>query len=79
MSLTKVSFGADVPGYVGGEKGRPGVVVLQEWWGVNDQVKEQAEYIAKEGNYRVLVPDLYKYDAEQLASRFMSVPECVSS
>lgn len=37
----------------------PGVVVIQEWWGVNDQIKGVAEQLAAAG-YRVLVPDLYK-------------------
>lgn len=37
----------------------PGLVVIQEWWGVNDQIKGVAERCAKNG-YRVLVPDLYR-------------------
>src|SRR5215210_5522985 len=37
----------------------PGVVVIQEWWGLNDQIKGVAERLAGEG-YRVLVPDLYR-------------------
>ena len=35
----------------------PGLVVIQEWWGLNDQVKGIANRFAGEG-YRVLVPDL---------------------
>jgi len=37
----------------------PGVVVIQEWWGLNDQIKGVADNLAKLG-YRALVPDLYK-------------------
>jgi carboxymethylenebutenolidase len=37
----------------------PGLVVIQEWWGVNDQIKGVAERYAAEG-FRVLVPDLYR-------------------
>jgi carboxymethylenebutenolidase len=37
----------------------PGVVVLQEWWGLNDQIKGVADRMAKAG-YRALVPDLYR-------------------
>lgn len=36
----------------------PGVVVIQEWWGLNDWVKDQARALAKEG-YVALAPDLY--------------------
>ncbi len=37
----------------------PGLVVLQEWWGVNDQIKSVAAQYAAQG-YRVVVPDLYR-------------------
>ncbi|MGF1458038.1 MAG: dienelactone hydrolase family protein [Leptolyngbyaceae cyanobacterium] len=37
----------------------PGVVVIQEWWGVNEQIKGVGEQLAAAG-YRVLVPDLYE-------------------
>ena len=37
----------------------PGVVVIQEWWGLNDQIKRVAERLAQAG-YRALVPDLYR-------------------
>ena len=42
----------------GGDKA-PGVVVIQEWWGLNDQIKGVAERLATLG-YRALVPDLYR-------------------
>lgn len=37
----------------------PGIVVIQEWWGLNDQIKGVAKRLAGVG-YRVLVPDLYR-------------------
>ena len=37
----------------------PGLVVIQEWWGVNDHIKSVADHYAKKG-YRALVPDLYR-------------------
>ena len=37
----------------------PGVVVLQEWWGLNKQIKGVADRLAEVG-YRALVPDLYR-------------------
>jgi carboxymethylenebutenolidase len=37
----------------------PGLVVIQEWWGLNDQVKGVADKLAADG-YRALVPDLYR-------------------
>jgi carboxymethylenebutenolidase len=37
----------------------PGMVVLQEWWGLNDQIKGVADKLAKAG-YRALVPDLFR-------------------
>lgn len=36
----KISFGAEaLPGYVFGTPGSPGVIMVQEWWGVNEQVR----------------------------------------
>lgn len=37
----------------------PGMVVIQEWWGLNDQIKGVANKLAAAG-YRALVPDLYR-------------------
>ena len=37
----------------------PGVVIIQEWWGLNDQIKGLDNRLA-EIQYRALVPDLYK-------------------
>jgi carboxymethylenebutenolidase len=36
----------------------PGLVVIQEWWGLNDWVKDQARALAKQG-YVSLAVDLY--------------------
>ena len=42
---------------------------MQEWWGVTDEVKRQANYLHEQKGYRVLIPDLYKgkigVDAEE--------------
>jgi carboxymethylenebutenolidase len=40
-------------------EGRPGVVVIQEWWGLNDQICGVADRFARAG-YNALAPDLYK-------------------
>jgi carboxymethylenebutenolidase len=37
----------------------PALVVIQEWWGLNDQIKGVANRLAAAG-YRALVPDLYR-------------------
>lgn len=42
-----------------GEPEKPAVIVLQEWWGVNDEVKHQAKLIADKG-YQAIIPDLYR-------------------
>ena len=50
--------GKSVNGYLAGEKG-PGIVVIQEWWGLNEEIKGVADKLAHAG-YRALVPDLYR-------------------
>jgi carboxymethylenebutenolidase len=37
----------------------PGVVVLQEWWGLNDQIKEVCDRFASEG-FVAFAPDIYR-------------------
>jgi carboxymethylenebutenolidase len=37
----------------------PGIVVIHEWWGLNDWVKDQAQELAKQG-YVALAIDLYR-------------------
>jgi carboxymethylenebutenolidase len=37
----------------------PGVVVLQEWWGLNDQIKEVCDRFASEG-FVALAPDIFR-------------------
>jgi len=50
---------SNITGLVGGRKGAAAVIVVQEWWGITEQVKDHARAIADEG-YRVLIPDLYR-------------------
>jgi carboxymethylenebutenolidase len=42
-----------------GGPGAPAVVVVQEWWGLNDQIRGVADRYAAAG-YCALVPDLYR-------------------
>ncbi len=54
--------GGSVNGYLAeGTHGAcaPGIVVIQEWWGLNDQIQGVADKLAAAG-YRALVPDLYR-------------------
>jgi carboxymethylenebutenolidase len=53
--------GTTAPGYLAvPESGKgPGVVVLQEWWGVDDSVKRIVDRFAEEG-FVALAPDLYR-------------------
>src|SRR5271167_527935 len=54
--------GESVNGYLAeGARGShaPGIIVIQEWWGLNDQIRGVADKLAAAG-YRALVPDLYR-------------------
>jgi len=57
-----------------GEGRAPAVVLIQEWWGLNGQIRDVALKLAKEG-FVVAIPDLYHgrwtVDAEE-AARLMN-------
>ena len=62
---THVTFESKAGAKVGGELSEPagagkagGLVVVQEWHGVNDQIKAKVDRFAREG-YLALAPDLY--------------------
>ncbi|GFY97548.1 alpha/beta-Hydrolases superfamily protein [Actinidia rufa] len=47
--------------YVVGKEDAPGIVVLQEWWGVDFEVKNHALKISQfDSGYKALIPDLYR-------------------
>ncbi len=54
--------GQELPGYLAEPaqpQGAPAVVVIQEWWGLNDQIRGVADRLAHAG-FLALVPDLYR-------------------
>src|SRR5258708_39469098 len=58
--VTFASNGGTAQGYLASPasgKG-PGVIVIQEWWGLTDQVKGVADMFAREG-FVALAPDFY--------------------
>ena len=52
----------DCPGSLNGAMRYPSkcLIVVQEWWGMNEQIKEQARHIGELGKFVTLVPDLYR-------------------
>jgi carboxymethylenebutenolidase len=46
---------------------RSAVIVVQEWWGLNDNIKDIARRFAREG-YVAIAPDLYSRQGHQVAS-----------
>lgn len=61
-----------------GDSSAPGIVVIHEWWGLNEWIRESAERIALEG-YAVLAIDLYRghvaASAEEAHELMRGVPE----
>ena len=60
-SLSSVPDGKDASGYLANAArgNAPGVVVIQEWWGLQDQIKGLCDRFAVAG-FDALAPDLYK-------------------
>jgi carboxymethylenebutenolidase len=55
----------------------PGVIVIQEWWGLTDHIADVADRLAAEG-FVALAPDLYggrtTHDADEAGELMMSLP-----
>lgn len=58
--------------YVVGEETAPGVVVVQEWWGVDFEIKNHAMTIAQKG-YRALIPEWVTYLLDLYSKEFQVV------
>ena len=60
--ITLTQGSTQVTGYLAlprGEGTHPAMIVIQQWWGLNDWVKEQSDSLAKNG-YIAFAVDLYK-------------------
>lgn len=58
ITLTRPD-GGQIEAYSAGTgAARPGVIILQEWWGLNDHIKAIADRFEAEG-FNALAPDLY--------------------
>lgn len=56
----------------------PGVIVIQEWWGLTDHIRDVADRLAAEG-FVALAPDLFggwiTHDGEEAAKMMNELPE----
>jgi carboxymethylenebutenolidase len=61
--------GGNAPGYLAApQSGKgPGVIVLQEWWGLDDNVRGIVDRFAEEG-FVALAPDLYRGETTEQPS-----------
>lgn len=62
MEVTIKSGDEEIKGFLAVPEGKgpfPAIVVIQEWWGLNDWIKDNARRFAAKG-YVALAPDLYR-------------------
>lgn len=58
--ITYQANGGSFDGYLSNPAaGGPGIIVIQEWWGLNDHIKDLSDRFAAEG-FAALAPDLYQ-------------------
>ncbi|MCJ8503452.1 dienelactone hydrolase family protein [Kocuria flava] len=80
QNVTFPSAGGTAHGYLAlPEGGRgPGVIVVQEWWGLTDHIRDVADRLAAEG-FVALAPDLYggrvTHDPDEARSMMARLPE----
>lgn len=79
QNVTFPSNGSEAHGYlaVPDSGSGPGLIVIQEWWGLVDHIKDVTDRFAAEG-YVALAPDLYggttTHDADEAGELMQSLP-----
>jgi carboxymethylenebutenolidase len=58
------------------QESMPAVIMIHEWWGLNEHIKNQADILAKEG-YVVLAVDLYRGEVATDFNRAMNLASSV--
>lgn len=78
MSFDSANKAGRCEGFLQGDPSqtKAGLVVLHEWWGLNDQIQEAAAEIVLEGNFMTLIPDLYR---GEIASDMISAADMMTS
>jgi len=67
---------ADNTGTSGQQQKLPAVVMVHEWWGLNDNIKDMANELASEG-YAVLAADLYNGEVATDSNHAMELSSSV--
>lgn len=84
QNVTFPSSGTQAHGYLAlPESGKgPGVIVIQEWWGLTDHIRDVADRLAAQG-FVALAPDLYggwiTHDGEEAGQMMSELPEAVGA
>ncbi|GAA1408727.1 carboxymethylenebutenolidase [Glutamicibacter uratoxydans] len=80
QNVTFESAGTEAHGYLAlPESGSgPGVIVIQEWWGLTDHIRDVADRLAAQG-FVALAPDLFggwiTHDGEEAGRMMSELPE----
>ncbi|MBW3659596.1 MAG: dienelactone hydrolase family protein, partial [Actinobacteria bacterium] len=79
QNTTFPSNGGEAHGYLAlpASGSGPGVIVIQEWWGLTDHIKDVTDRLAGEG-FVALAPDLYggrtTHDADEAGQLMQELP-----
>ena len=71
LEKSSINYYGNATGYLvqpAGETNLPAVVVIHEWWGLNQHIKDAADRLAAEG-YVVLAADLYSSEVATAPDR----------
>lgn len=79
QNVTFASNGGEAHGYIAypDDGSGPGLIVIQEWWGLTDHIKDVTDRFAAEG-FVALAPDLYggttTHDADEAGQLMQDLP-----
>lgn len=73
VEFKEVDYGTGFPGFLAKPKKDgvyPGIILIHEWWGLNENIKDMAKLLADEG-YVVLAVDLYFGESAKTSDKAM--------
>lgn len=74
-----LAYPSNAVGTNSSSKKLPAIIMIHEWWGINDNIKSMANTLAKQTGFIVLAADLFKGESTKDPNRAMQLVKSVGN